>query len=702
MEIRKVLSFGILVALCACTEDRLEGLDVIDPNITETSDLFNFTTREYGNLNISALNGDGAGAQEITFSVYAENPYNSDGSRLQDISPIYIGTTGESGTLSAEVAIANDIEKFYVVPEVVGFGRVREVTPSELSSLVFQSTVGASVRTKAVNAAVSDRGFFEIKVIDRSHKIYSYWNDSEINTSDEWHLKFESELVSDNAELLNQTGFLSKVSKQFPELGYPEHSDYYTESFLSRRDNELTVRETGPVYITYIGDCGLSASNKYGDYLNTLCYYTYVTNPLILSFTDVRKTVAIPNTSRETEGKRIQLMYWNGLKYVPDFPAGIKIGFCWIREGMNRSGDQKWNIQEKNMLFMHAQLNQENQQEAPGRKFIQSYGVDVEGTKENCVVGFEITDVLHHEPQFMHSDEDFNDMLLYVENVSSELPPTPPCYDRYSIHGTLVYEDNWPWMGDYDFNDQVVDYTYTVFKERRSCFPWSWITGIELDFSVRAIGAEFHNGFAIKLPFAKNNIKTATMDGNDIKGSLDSDSDGNIILRVYDDTRSAFNALNENYINTIAHWSVLTPSSTKITLELNNCIEENPTFNFHTYNPFIHKTENIAHEIHLVDFPGTDKYMDKTLYGRGDDMTVEGKAYFRAEKKDYVWALDIPRKNAKSITWKYPVEFCNIKDAYNGYENWVMNQLITTESNRWYQEKNAVKGKIYPTDEKLY
>ena len=124
--------------------------------------------------------------------------------------------------------------------------------------------------------------------------------------------------------------------------------------------------------------------------------------------------------------------------------------------------------------------------------------------------------------------------------------------------------------------------------------------------------------------------------------------------------------------------------------------------NFNTYNPFIHKTENIAHEIHLVDFPGTDKYMDKTLYGRGDDMTVEGKAYFRAEKKDYVWALDMHRKNAKSITWKYPVEFCNIKDAYNGYENWVMNQLITTESNRWYQEKNAVKGKIYPTDEKLY
>ena len=137
MEIRKVLSFGILVALCACTEDRLEGLDVIDPNITKTSDLFNFTTREYGNLNISALNGDGAGAQEITFSVYAENPYNSDGSSLQDISTIYIGTTGESGTLSAEVEIENDIEKFYVVPEVVGFGRVREVTPSELSSLVF-------------------------------------------------------------------------------------------------------------------------------------------------------------------------------------------------------------------------------------------------------------------------------------------------------------------------------------------------------------------------------------------------------------------------------------------------------------------------------------------------------------------------------------------------------------------------------------
>jgi LruC domain-containing protein len=63
--------------------------------------------------------------------------------------------------------------------------------------------------------------------------------------------------------------------------------------------------------------------------------------------------------------------------------------------------------------------------------------------------------------------------------------------------GTLAFEDLWPEVGDYDFNDigdrlnvnQITNASNEVKK-------------VEMSYKLRAIGANKKNGFAVELPLA--------------------------------------------------------------------------------------------------------------------------------------------------------------------------------------------------------
>src|SRR5690606_11897184 len=66
-------------------------------------------------------------------------------------------------------------------------------------------------------------------------------------------------------------------------------------------------------------------------------------------------------------------------------------------------------------------------------------------------------------------------------------------------------EDLWPGVGDFDFNDLVMDYRLR------------WITNadneikdIEIDYKVRAIGAGFKSGFGLELDVAPGNVASVT------------------------------------------------------------------------------------------------------------------------------------------------------------------------------------------------
>ncbi len=100
----------------------------------------------------------------------------------------------------------------------------------------------------------------------------------------------------------------------------------------------------------------------------------------------------------------------------------------------------------------------------------------------------------------------FNDQTTASDNDGDGIPddeddyPDDPgrAFNNFypaSNYGSLAFEDLWPGKGDYDFNDLVLDYRFTLVTNASNK-----ISDIKADFVIKAIGAGFSNGFGFQLP----------------------------------------------------------------------------------------------------------------------------------------------------------------------------------------------------------
>ena len=94
------------------------------------------------------------------------------------------------------------------------------------------------------------------------------------------------------------------------------------------------------------------------------------------------------------------------------------------------------------------------------------------------------------------------------QRLPDDLAGFPIAYTSYypsqSTYGTIAFEDNWPWKGDYDFNDLVLSYHVVMYRS-----PAFDVVAMEFFFKVEAVGAEYRNGFGLALPVPRRRIRTA-------------------------------------------------------------------------------------------------------------------------------------------------------------------------------------------------
>jgi LruC domain-containing protein len=83
-------------------------------------------------------------------------------------------------------------------------------------------------------------------------------------------------------------------------------------------------------------------------------------------------------------------------------------------------------------------------------------------------------------------------------------------YPNASDWATIAFEDNWPAIGDYDFNDLVVNYRISEYRRDGE------VIRVKLEGQLAAVGASFHNGFAFHLPGVSRN----TVDENAIRYTI--------------------------------------------------------------------------------------------------------------------------------------------------------------------------------------
>ncbi|MEQ9304278.1 MAG: LruC domain-containing protein, partial [Marinoscillum sp.] len=106
------------------------------------------------------------------------------------------------------------------------------------------------------------------------------------------------------------------------------------------------------------------------------------------------------------------------------------------------------------------------------------------------------------------------------------------------------------------------------------------------------------------------------------------------------------------------------------------------------YNPYIVINQTRGRELHLPGYAPTN-LVDTNYFGQGNDGTDLANELYYVSKKNLPWAMNLP------ISFDYPEEKADIRDAYTHFEQWAKSGGFSYMD--WYTNKNG-----YRNTEKIY
>jgi len=291
------------------------------------------------------------------------------------------------------------------------------------------------------------------------------------------------------------------------------------------------------------------------------------------------------------------------------------------------------------------------------------------------------------------ADGEVEDYRVIVNNPGNSQIQDTPHY--------LAFEDRWPEQGDYDMNDVVILQNSSLLLTQS--FE---VKQIEFHGELKAMGASYHNGFAIQL----DNILPSNVDSNlvrfEINGVL---QDTNVIeadteflvIKITEDLRDHVQLTAEcDYYKSEQNcgngsqmtFNVTVPFITPIALA---------NFPEAPYNPFVFAQDGTYHgdlffhpgrglEIHLKNKMPTSK-ADLSLFGMADDATQISNGYYYQTSSGMPWALAISAGSEEE--WKHPLEMVDIIHAYPDFQNFV--ESNGNSATLWFSQSNAISSKLY-------
>lgn len=274
-------------------------------------------------------------------------------------------------------------------------------------------------------------------------------------------------------------------------------------------------------------------------------------------------------------------------------------------------------------------------------------------------------------------------------NESGSEPPTDP------VSYTYVFEDNFPLVGDYDFNDVVLDVETYYHREKKT----NHIKRIQLDVTLAAAGASKPLGVGLRITgINKSDIREIKTGGDDsrFQESFNSsynkfrynnatymeDSDPNVIIPIAGEVHNVFGVESGKMVNTGI--GVTAKEYTyKVIIELADQNRTEPLFSKDNLDFFIcyqYKSMEQRMEVHLYEFWG---------YGATAAGTIQQENLDLAGNN--TWAICVP------YGFRYPKETINISrtdipeaSAYPEFIYWAQDRTQYTE---WYE---------HPVEENVY
>jgi LruC domain-containing protein len=287
-----------------------------------------------------------------------------------------------------------------------------------------------------------------------------------------------------------------------------------------------------------------------------------------------------------------------------------------------------------------------------------------------------------------YGDDDDNDGILdedddFPNDESRAFRNFYPVADDSLAMGTLAFEDRWPLIGDYDFNDVVLNYRFETVDNSED-----YLVEVFGYFSLQASGAAYENGFAIELPFLDANIETLILTP-ELSGSSIADGDGSKIIKFFSNALEIMGKPeNSIYVNTDNNDPYLSPVEFEFYLKLVEPVDESTLPWSAPYNPFIIIDQQTGSEVHLPDMPPTI-LADPLLFGTEDDTSDASSNRYYKTVTNLPWAINLPAE------WSYPKEKAAIINAYNYFDDWA--ESSGGVYNEWHldDEDNTVEENLY-------
>ena len=349
-------------------------------------------------------------------------------------------------------------------------------------------------------------------------KLYILRGDGELIESDVKDIT----IGSDTKSSLRATNAISDEvlhlinNKYIPEKAYNVKSeDLYRCSDLKITETVFTSSfEKADIWLTYISDGGMSKGNS--NMHGKIWFYTYpsekMENLTLDDCTFYGKTNgAIQVTDFNTINQGDNYIFYSKEEQpkaqageytrIPlgRFDKGLNVGFVYRGTDRPQFSTPALNGPDNNKVpdngtFSHNYVGHTLKYGNSSFKIEKNVANGFihhiqEGDFEGNVLGME-----NRCPNYRAYDGDYNDMLCLIESnpvaIEPAEPVTPPVIEsQTNKKGFLLFEDNYPNQGDFDFNDAVIYYSITAYTDKSTADVYAQLL---------AKGCTFHNQFGFK------------------------------------------------------------------------------------------------------------------------------------------------------------------------------------------------------------
>lgn len=496
----------ILLAMIGCKKEMYTP----DEPVVDPENVFDFSTREKYTLYVKY---DVPENYKVYFEVYTKDPeqLDADGQVVKrDIEPVDVGFTDGNGEYNHKIEVPATAKYLYIYSPYAGVPRVlvAEIKDGVLSEVAYPDEIeGArSMLGRADDGDYKNEAYNTItgKKLSR----LGYWKNAKRAYSLKgvtYDLYGRPDYTKVGDRITVSRDILNLINQTVPEGGKVDPSLI--------RNGDIRVTKKAHIDL-FLVDETTSANN-------TLAYYCYETNNPPKKEADIKVNdivIAFPNAKvlkrhdyepkgnngALERGEGVRLHYYkDGKDMGEEFPEGVSIG--WII--YNQAYRTAVNGNALNTGVKHYFADK-----------------DLNGNGKGNVVLFRSGEKVMFGFEDWNGDYDYNDVVFYVkadpiEAITPDIPdvkPTDPddsdIVAEITYRGILTFEDLWPYRGDFDMNDVVVEYESTVGYNQAN----EVLRTID-NYTILWSGASYDNSFAYQLEALRREVEveiSSSLGGN--------------------------------------------------------------------------------------------------------------------------------------------------------------------------------------------